>query len=529
MSADDNPSSLDRKRARRQPVDSIRSLLRSMPAVVWTTDRELVFRSSHGAGLAGLDQQPGDVEGTSLYEYFGTDDPDFLPILSHRQALQGHDAQFEFEWKARTFSVSVGPFRDPVGRIPGTIGVAVDITERKAREDALRQSHDELEDRVKERTAALSSAVARMEKELAERLQAEAALRDSQARFQAVIEDQSEFICRFLPDFTLTFVNQAYCRCFGRSESELLGRSFLPTIPADEREELKARIRSLNRGRRTMTTEHRVILPGGRIAWHQWSNRILFDDDGNLLEYQGVGRDVTDLRAARERAMQAGRLAAIGEVVTGLAHESRNALQRSQACLERLALRVHDRPEAAALIDGIQNAQNHLHHLYEAVRSYAAPIRLKLEPCDLGRVLREAWSHLGRLRVDRNVELIEEAADTDLHLVADELSLQQIVRNVLENALTAGDGPVRIRVCWSEDEWQGHAAVTCRITDNGPGIAADAKGRVFEPFFTTKTHGTGLGMAITRRIVEAHHGRIDVRNAENGGAEFRITLPRSRS
>src|SRR5690606_7277617 len=97
---------------------------------------------------------------------------------------------------------------------------------------------------------------------------------------------------------------------------------------------------------------------------------------------------------SEHRAVQSERLAAIGQMVTGLAHESRNALQRSQACLEMLSLEVEDRPQALELVGRIQRAQDHLHHLYEEVRSYATPIRIQRTPTDLGEVWRETWANL---------------------------------------------------------------------------------------------------------------------------------------
>ena len=115
-----------------------------------------------------------------------------------------------------------------------------------------------------------------------------------------------------------------------------------------------------------------------------WNARYL-DDYADGPAILKVGQDITFLQEAQERALQAERLAAIGEVVAGLAHESRNALQRSQACLEMLALAVRDRPEALDLINRIQKAQDHLHSLYEDVRSYAAPIKLDKHPCELAR------------------------------------------------------------------------------------------------------------------------------------------------
>ena len=134
----------------------------------------------------------------------------------------------------------------------------------------------------------------------------------------------------------------------------------------------------------------------------------------NLLSDPSVGaiianyRDITERKRAEERALQAERLAAIGQMVTGLAHESRNALQRGQACLEMLALEVADRPRAIDLIGRQQQAQDDLHRLYEEVRNYAAPIRLEPRSCDLPALWRLAWADLEPSRARREAGLRED-------------------------------------------------------------------------------------------------------------------------
>jgi signal transduction histidine kinase len=102
--------------------------------------------------------------------------------------------------------------------------------------------------------------------------------------------------------------------------------------------------------------------------------------------------------------------------------------------------------------------------------------------------------------------------------------LEQVFRNVLENAITACPEPGEIVICCLQTRLADEAAVEIRVRDNGPGFARDARAKVFEPFFTTKTKGTGLGMAIARRLVEAHGGKITV--GDDVGAEIVIVLPR---
>ena len=224
-----------------------------------------------------------------------------------------------------------------------------------------------------------------------------------------------------------------------------------------------------------------------------------------------VGQDITYLKQAQQRALQAERLAAIGQMVAGLAHESRNALQRSQACLEMLALAVRDRPDALDLIARLQKAQDHLHQLYEDVRGYAAPIVLDRRPCDLARRLAGS---LGPPRAGPQGEGRDASARRSGASIctapADPFRLGQVFHNIFDNALAAGRPPSRSTVHAEAAELEGQPALRVLVRDNGPGLDPEQRQKVFDPFFTTKAKGTGLGMAIARRIVEAHGGQIAV-------------------
>jgi PAS domain S-box-containing protein len=264
---------------------------------------------------------------------------------------------------------------------------------------------------------------------------------------------------------------------------------------------------------------------GGQRRIH-WSAKVLSDSAGQTTGLLTCGLDITDLERAQQKVVQSERLAAIGQMMAGLAHESRNALQRSKACLEMLTLEVEDRPEALDLVARIQRAQEHLAMLYEEVRQYAAPINLRREPCDLSESWREVWSDLGHVHTVTHIELCEETCQTDLTCKIDRFAISQVWRNILENAIQVSPQQGRIAVRCAEADIEGRAAVRIGIADQGPGMTADQRKRVFEPFFTTKTKGTGLGMAIAHRIVSSHGGTIDVADRDGPGAEFIIVLPR---
>jgi signal transduction histidine kinase len=164
--------------------------------------------------------------------------------------------------------------------------------------------------------------------------------------------------------------------------------------------------------------------------------------------------------------------------------------------------------------------------LYDEVRNYAAPVKLELQPWSLSHIWRQAWENLHLLRQSKKATLLEDTDGIDLRCSVDQFRLGQVFRNILENAMAACQEPVEIKVCCTLAEIDGRPAIQIAFRDNGPGLTAEQRQRIFDPFFTTKTKGTGLGMAIAKRIVEAHGGQIVVGSDSAPGAEILITLPR---
>jgi signal transduction histidine kinase len=213
-------------------------------------------------------------------------------------------------------------------------------------------------------------------------------------------------------------------------------------------------------------------------------------------------------------------------MVAGVAHESRNALQQIQACSGLLQWRLEGDAEAAALVADLQKALDGLLRLFDDLRGYAAPVTLELKPCNVRDVLAEAWSALAASRGPRDATLHTSGGTHDAACLADPLRLQQVFRNILENSLGACEDPVVIEAEITDAIIAGSPALRIVFRDNGPGFTPEQQQRAFEPFYTTKVTGTGLGMGIAKRIVEAHGGEIALGNCPTRGAEIRITLPR---
>jgi signal transduction histidine kinase len=269
------------------------------------------------------------------------------------------------------------------------------------------------------------------------------------------------------------------------------------------------------------TVEH-----NGSTRQLHWSAVPLYDSAGAPFAVLVIGHDITNLHEAQQRALQAQRLAAIGQVAAGLAHESRNALQRIGASAEMLELELAGNANALKLVNRIQQAQGHMHQLLDEVRNYAAPIVLDRSRCRITEVWREAWQLLSSQRRGKDAELREHLPSGDLAIDADRFRLVQVFRNLLENSLAACGERTLIEITCDPTTLDETAAFRVAVRDHGPGLNPEQRQRIFEPFYTTRPTGTGLGTAIAQRLVEAHGGTIAVGDCSGTGAEIVITLPR---
>lgn len=136
-----------------------------------------------------------------------------------------------------------------------------------------------------------------------ERRIAEEALKESERQYRSVVEDQTELICRFLKNGIHVFVNEAYCRYFGKKREEIIGHRFRPAIPPEDRPAVDRVFRSLSPDHPVASIDHRIVMPDGQERWQRWVDRGIFDDSGTIIEYQSVGRDITE-RIRTEEALR---------------------------------------------------------------------------------------------------------------------------------------------------------------------------------------------------------------------------------
>jgi len=369
------------------------------------------------------------------------------------------------------------------------------------------------------------------------------ALSQSEARYRGILEDQSDLLCRFHADGTLTFVNEAYCRYFGKVRAELIGATFWPLIPPEEHDRLRESLAKIARTGEARTIEHQVLGSRGEICWQQWIDRGIFDERGRLVEYQSVGRDITErkkreeehgqlvaARAAEEALREADRRKDL--FLAMLAHELRNPLNSIRMATELMRIGLKNEEKMIRARDVIERQTHQLIRLVDDLldvsRITQDKIQFRLEPLDLVTVVSHAVDAAEPLFTGSGVWLSMNLCQRPVRVRGDKVRLAQVISNLLSNAakFTQPEGSVSLTMSRNE------SGVTLCVADNGVGIPRDMQGRIFDLFTQVDSSrarsqgGLGIGLTLVKRIVEVHGGSIDVESAGEGqGSRFTVRLP----
>jgi PAS domain S-box-containing protein len=375
--------------------------------------------------------------------------------------------------------------------------------------------------------------------DLSDRQEAEAALAASERRLRALFNQEFQFIGLMRPDGTLIEVNQPVLDLAGTTRAEQLGRFLWDTVWWSHSPQLQGEVRSwTERAARGEFVRNEVEILGqdGRLSTVDFSIKPLRDDEGRIELLIPEGRDITELvRARRRETAMLESLAEIGESASILAHEVKNPITALNLALRAVSGGMG--ADERILVEELVTRMQRLERQIRRTLSFTKPVELEPSRCDLellvDDVLAELRPELGAAGI--GIEVDFPSADTTL--MADEQLLRQVVENLLRNALealTRSDGAAspephrphdrpRVLVCLHRREPEG--SLELAIHDSGPGVPVDMREDLFRPYFTTKARGTGLGLALCRKIVREHGGSIELGASRLGGARFAVRLP----
>ena len=354
-------------------------------------------------------------------------------------------------------------------------------------------------------------------------------LRLREANLRVLVETVQALLLVLDSEGRIVQANRAVALVTGVGADELIGRHWIQEfVPEAERPETEAIFARLLAGESHVSHEHRVVAldhaPGVRIVRERvvsWRSTPVMDKMGAALIYAS-GLDVTEIKELEHRTHLAQRLAAVGTMSAGLAHEIRNPLNSAHLqlrLLDRRVAKLGDHEELREPIRMVQQEIERLSMLVQEFLEFARPAVLSVEESNLVAIARRVVELERPGASARHIEIELDAPEV-VTVAVDQAKIQQVLLNLVRNAVEAvgEDGRVQVRVV------QDGAGGRLVVRDTGPGIPEETLARLFEPFFSTKAEGTGLGMAICHTLVTQHGGEINVRS--KSGAEFEILLPR---
>jgi PAS domain S-box-containing protein len=466
-----------------------RHLVESASDAIYTLDVRGAITSANEATCLLSGRTNDELLGRSILPLVREEDVDEVRH-NFRLALSGESRRYDAHivtpaGEERLVSVTNSPIRHG-GAVLGVLGVARDVTEEKARAEALERS---------------------------------------EARYERLVESAADSIFTLDRELRFTSVNRALEESAGRDRGTLIGRSALELCDPRDCAVMEEALRATMAGERPRVEVRLIGADGEPRPASLIAAPIL--EHGQVVGALGIIRDVTDEKRLVEQLLQQEKLAAIGQLVSGVAHELNNPLAGLLAFSQLLMSQPEANDERRRAVESINHEARRASKIVRNLLTFARRHQPERQATDINQIVTDTVE-LRRyaLRVAR-IELVLALDETLPRTWADPFQLQQVVLNLLTNAEQAMEGWNGARTIRFETALRDETLVL-HVSDSGPGIDDRSLDRIFTPFFTTKAvgKGTGLGLSISDGIVHEHGGRILVSSTPGSGATFTVELPR---
>jgi PAS domain S-box-containing protein len=360
-------------------------------------------------------------------------------------------------------------------------------------------------------------------------------LQSSEDRLRRVINTIPAHVWSSLPDGSVDFINQRLLESTGLPIQALLGSGWQSIVHPDDRARYISQWRAALAAGEPLEIEARVWTAQRDYRWLLVRNVPLRDGLGGIVKWYGTGIDIEDrkraeegLRKAQADLAHANRVTTMGELCASLAHEINQpisgAITNASTCLRRLDRQPPDLEGARAGAALIIRDANRAAEIINRVRLFFRKGVMTKERVDVNEMIREMEILLHNEATQHSVFVQTKLAAARPLIVADRIQLQQVLMNLMINgidAMKAVDGPRQLTLGTQNDS---HEQLLVSVQDTGIGLPPNQAGQIFNAFFTTKEHGTGMGLRISRTIIEAHGGRLWATDNYPRGASFHFTL-----
>jgi PAS domain S-box-containing protein len=360
-------------------------------------------------------------------------------------------------------------------------------------------------------------------------------LQSSEDRLRRVINTIPAHVWSSLPDGSVDFINQRLLESTGLSIQTLLGSGWQSIVHPDDRARYISQWRAALAAGEPLEIEARVWTAQRDYRWLLVRNVPLRDGLGGIVKWYGTGIDIEDrkraeegLRKAQADLAHANRVTTMGELCASLAHEINQpisgAITNASTCLRRLDREPPDLEGARAGAALIIRDANRAAEIINRVRLFFRKGVMTKERVDVNEMIREMEILLHNEATQHAVFVETKLAAARPLIVADRIQLQQVLMNLMINgidAMKAVDGPRQLTLGTQNDS---NEQLLVSVQDTGIGLPPNQAGQIFNAFFTTKEHGTGMGLRISRTIIEAHGGRLWATDNHPRGASFHFTL-----
>ncbi len=347
---------------------------------------------------------------------------------------------------------------------------------------------------------------------------------DGERRLLAAAAEQTDdLICVTSSDGHVEYANSAFARALGYARRSVVHMKMTQLLADQSRSQLDAIGEAVRTGgvwRGTLVRQRRdgsTFLSSSTVV-------SLADDGGTVTHFVGVERDITNETQMREQLIHSERLAAVGQLVSGVAHELNNPLQAVVGFAE-LLIEAESRPDKLADLELVRAEANRAAKIVRNLLAFVRRSATERTTVNINDVVRSAMALRQYEFTNANIDLVDACADNLPFVNVNREEIQQVILNLLLNAehamrSTRGRGRLQVRTLYTPPN------VVVEVEDDGPGIPAAIAGQIFEPFFSTKGvgQGTGLGLSIALGIAEAHSGTLALVPSA-AGACFRLTIP----